>query len=91
MDERKPTSSSETCSMANNPAGASGKTDKQSYFAQRLASDSALAARCEAVVNQLRNAANEELRAVERSEQLTSDDFAIYINARADSALVDKE
>src|SRR5262245_22000794 len=36
-------------SMADEPAGTQ-KSEKQSYFAKRLASDSALAARCEAVV-----------------------------------------
>lgn len=60
---------------------------KQSYFAKRLESDPALAARCEAVVTELRNAANEELKAVERSKQLTGDDFSIYINARTYSEI----
>ena len=56
---------------------------KQSYFAQRLASEPVLAARCEAIVTKLRNAASEELKALERSEQLTDADFAVYINAKA--------
>jgi hypothetical protein len=67
------------------------QTEKRSYFAKKLASDPALAARCEAVVSELRNAANEDLKAVERSEQLTSEDFAIYINARADSTVPETE
>lgn len=52
----------------------------RSYFARKLAADPALAARCEAVVTQLRNEANEQLKAVERSQQLTWEDFAVYIN-----------
>jgi hypothetical protein len=69
----------------------SQKREKRSYFGKRLAADPTLAARCEAVVSELRNAANEELKAVERSEQLTSEDFAIYINARADTTVPEKE
>ena len=58
---------------------------KQSYFAQRLASEPALAARCEAIVTELRNAASGELKAAERSGQLTGADLAVYINARAEA------
>ncbi|TSC79576.1 MAG: hypothetical protein G01um101425_507 [Candidatus Peregrinibacteria bacterium Gr01-1014_25] len=40
-------------------------------------------ARIDAVRDELRRAANEELKAIERSEMLTAEDFAIVINARA--------
>ncbi len=76
--------------MGENESSIGGNVDPKllsvegkSYFARRLASDPELAARCDAVVKQLRNAVNRELEAVERSEQLTAEDFALIINARA--------
>jgi hypothetical protein len=77
--------------MANDSLGLQGAGEERSVFAKKLASDPELAARCEAVATELRDAAKEELKAVERSEQLTSEDFAVYINARADSALGEKD
>jgi hypothetical protein len=73
--------------MANDPMVPQRSNENQSYFAQRLASDAELARRCEEVANKLRAAAADEIKAVERSERLTSEDFAVYINARADVAL----
>lgn len=55
-----------------------------SYFAKRLESDAVMAARCQAVVDELRQAADDDLAAVERSSQLRAEDFKVYINARAD-------
>ena len=62
-----------------------------SYFAQRLASDAELALRCEGVAQAVRDAAREDIQAGERSERLTKDDFAVYINARADMSLTRDE
>ena len=58
--------------------------ESRSYFARKLASDPALADRCEQVATAIRDAATEEIEAVERSERLSKEDFAVYINARAD-------
>lgn len=54
----------------------------KSYFAQKLASDPELTKQCEAIVAKLRDEAKEELEAIKRSEQLTAQDFAVYINAK---------
>ena len=59
------------------------KGERQSSFAKRLASEPELAAWCEGIVAELRKAVSEELKAIERSEQLTDDDLKIIINARA--------
>lgn len=59
--------------------------EPRSYFAKRLAADPELAARCEEVVAAVRSAAEPELQAGIRSEQLGPDDYGIIINARADT------
>lgn len=73
-------------SMVDESVAAAQSSKKQTAFAKLLESNPELAARYDATVAELRDAANKELEAVERSEQLTSSDFAIYINARADSS-----
>lgn len=65
--------------------------ENRSQFSRKLASDPDLKDRCSAAVETMRNAANDEVTAVEQSERLTSDDFAVYINARADSALPESD
>jgi nucleoid DNA-binding protein len=54
----------------------------KSYFAQKLISDPELAEKCEAIVKKLHDEIKEELEALERSQQLTAQDFAVYINAK---------
>lgn len=58
-------------------------TEPRSYFARRLATDPELAARCEAIKQELRAAAAADIEAGRRSEQLTGDALKIIINARA--------
>lgn len=59
----------------------------KSAFAQKMESDPELKARFSKGVNVMREAAKEDIEAVDRSELLTHEDFAVYINARADNSL----
>jgi hypothetical protein len=61
--------------------------EEKSEFSKKLAADSALASLCTIVVQNIRDAASDEVEAVERSEHLTREDYAVYINARADNSL----
>ncbi len=65
--------------------------EARSSFAKLLASDPALAKRCEKVVQALREAARKDVEDGERAQRLTKDDFAIIINARADGVLCDED
>lgn len=60
-----------------------------SEFARKLASNTELAEWGEQVAASIRTAAVEDTKATESSEQLTREDFAVYINARADNSLDD--
>ena len=60
----------------------------ESPFDKQLAADAAFAAQFNELESVLRAAANAKLASVERAEQLTQDDFSVYVNARADSSLV---
>jgi len=51
----------------------------KSAFAKKLAANPELARRCEQVVQRLREAAADDLQAIERSLQLTAEDFAATI------------
>lgn len=51
----------------------------QSIFARKLAADPALRERCNAVVRALCEAVRPEIEAIERSGQLTAEDFAVTI------------
>lgn len=62
----------------------------RSEFARRLEANKQLAARCEKVARAVRDAADKDIQNGERSERLTKDDFAIYINARADITVVNE-
>lgn len=62
-----------------------------SQFARTLAANSALAAWCSEVEERVRSAAADDIDAVEQSEQLTREDFSIYINARTDNSLAGAE
>jgi DNA-binding transcriptional regulator YiaG len=59
----------------------------KSQFARRLASDKTSNSSSFLIVQTLKQAANDEIEAVERSEQLSRDDYAVYINARTDNSL----
>ncbi len=59
----------------------------KSQFARRLAADQTSNSTSSLVVQTLKEAANEEIDAVERSEQLSREDYAVYINARTDNSL----
>ena len=59
----------------------------KSQFARRLAADQTSNSTSYLVVQTLKEAANEEIDAVERSEQLSREDYAVYINARTDNSL----
>lgn len=63
------------------------EVETRSYFAQRLANEPQLANRSEEIAQAIRDAAREDIEAGERSERLTKEDFAVYINARADISL----
>jgi DNA-binding transcriptional regulator YiaG len=65
--------------------------ENRSQFSRKLESDPELAERSSHVAKRVRDAANEEVQAVERSERLTQADFPVYINARADNSLSEKE
>lgn len=65
--------------------------DTTSEFARTLASNSTLAEWCSEVENRVRSAAADDIEAVDRSEQLTREDFSIYINARTDNSLAGVE
>ena len=65
--------------------------ETQSQFSRMLASDPEMAARSLEVEKAVREAASEEVQAIERSERLTPADLAIVINARADNSLTGKE
>lgn len=73
-----------------NPSKPSEERPK-SRFAQKLESDPELCSRFSASVKALQEAGKEQIQAVEHSERLTSEDFAVYINARADNSLPDVE
>ena len=66
-------------------------SEARSSFAKLLATDPVLAERCEKVAKAIRDAAREDIQAGERAERLTKEDFAIYINARADGSFRDKD
>jgi len=61
--------------------------EMKSQFARRLAADQTSNSTSYLVVQTLKEAANEEIDAVERSEQLSREDYAVYINARTDNSL----
>lgn len=65
--------------------------EARSAFAKLLASDPALAERCNEVVSALREAARDDVAAGERAQRLTKDDFTIVINARADGWVCDED
>ncbi|MDZ4820739.1 MAG: hypothetical protein SGJ20_17375 [Planctomycetota bacterium] len=69
----------------------SSGSERRSQFARRLATDTQVAKRREEVINAVRTAAKADVQAGERSERLTTDDFAVYINARADSTSTGSE
>lgn len=58
-----------------------------SEFSKKLAADEELASWCEEVAANIRTAATDDIEATEQSEQLTREDFAVYINARTDNSL----
>ena len=58
-----------------------------SEFSQLLSNHTDLAARCDVIAKSIQESASEELKDLERSEQLTKDDLAVYINARSDSLI----
>ena len=61
------------------------RTDQpRSAFARRLAADPELAERCERIAAQIRKAAEPDIQAGRRSEQLGPNDYGIVINARAE-------
>jgi hypothetical protein len=55
----------------------------ETYFGQQL-TDPKIQERHAQIVQQLRDAAKDEIELLERSERLTKEDFAVVINARAD-------
>lgn len=59
----------------------------KSQFARKLATDQTSNSASCLVVQILKQAANEEVDALERSEQLSREDNAVYINARTDNSL----
>lgn len=59
----------------------------QSHFARKLASDATSRSTAHLILQTLQNAANEEMNAIERSERLSREDYAVYINARTDNSL----
>ena len=65
--------------------------DIDSEFARTLAGNSTLAAWCSEVEERVRSSAADDIEAVERSEQLTREDFSVYINARTDNSLAGAE
>ncbi len=73
--------------MANDTLVQSRAGGPRSYFAKRLANEPELACRCDVIDKKLREEASDEVEALDRSEQLTSDDFSVVVNARADSAM----
>jgi hypothetical protein len=50
----------------------------ESEFARMLKADADLALKCEQVAKTLRDAADNDIKAAERSERLTKQDFAIW-------------
>ena len=60
-----------------------------SSFARCLVADPQLAATCERVAKELREAAQADIEAIERSERLTAKDFSITINARTEDMFTD--
>lgn len=68
-----------------------GMAELKSEFAKKLAANAELSAWCEQVADSIRAAAGEDTRATESSEQLTREDFAVYINARTDNSLYPTE
>ena len=69
----------------------SSMAETKSEFARKLASDEKLAAWCEEVAESIRAAVSDDIKATESSEQLTREDFAVYINARTDNSLYPTE
>ena len=60
----------------------------QSQFSRKLAANPALAAQCAAVVKRLQRAAAKEIHEAEQSEELSQEDFAVYVNAKAEHDFV---
>ena len=56
-----------------------GPVRPKSAFAQRLENDPELAKRCEEIVSAHCEAAREHIEAIERSTQLTGDDYSIIV------------
>ena len=61
--------------------------EPKSEFAKKLAANKKLADWCEGIAERVRATASQHIKATESSEQLTTKDFAVYINARADNSL----
>ena len=57
---------------------------EQTQLGKRLSRNTAVRNFCAQVERQLREAAREDVEAMERSERLTKDDYAVVINARDD-------
>lgn len=60
-----------------------GRPRAVSEFQKKLDADPELRRRFEETAREIREAAADDIAAAERSEQLTAEDFAIVINARA--------
>ena len=67
------------------------REEEKSEFSKKLEANGALASLCTTVAQNIRNAASDEVEAVERSEHLTREDYAVYINARADNSLPESD
>lgn len=65
--------------------------EEKSEFSKKLAANGALASLCLNIAQNIRNAASDEVDAAERSEHLTREDYAVYINARADNSLPESD
>ena len=59
----------------------------QSQFARKLASDPTSKSTAHLILQTLQKAASEEMNSIERSERLSREDYAVYINARTDNSL----
>ena len=65
--------------------------DIDSEFERTVAANASLSDWCSQVEARVRSSAADEVEAVEQSEQLTKEDFSIYINARTDNSLAAAE
>lgn len=59
---------------------------KRSEFATKLSANPEILQRYSEALRTLREAATEDVEAIASSERLTSEDFAVYINARAEDS-----